>query len=64
MSGEVHVLELNQLEYGTVIRCVNDKRTQMITDHQSTEPVDLLLLKLIDAPTKKERKGRWRGEVR
>lgn len=42
-------------EYGTVIHCLNDKRTELIAADKPTDGVDELLIKVIDAPSKKDR---------
>lgn len=43
---------------------VAESRNQMIEEHESTDAVDEILLKVIGAPITKERRGWWRGEER
>ena len=60
MKEETRSVELDRYEYGVVIRSLNDKRSALIQEKRSTDTVDRLLLKVIDAPTTK--KGRpWHG---
>ena len=52
---EKHVLELNHYEHGVVINALNDMRNDLIGEDRPTDIVDEILLKTIDAPTKKVR---------
>ena len=56
MSDETKVLELNKYEYGVVFHSLNDKRNELLREQRSTDAVDDVLLKVIDAPAKKEKK--------
>lgn len=56
MSDETKVLELNKYEYGVVFHSLNDKRNKLLREQRSTDAVDDVLLKVIDAPAKKEKK--------
>ena len=47
------VLELDRYEHGVVINALNDMRNDLIGEDRPTDIVDELLLKTIDAPTKK-----------
>lgn len=47
------VIELDRYEHGLLINALNEFRTKLINEKSSTEPVDELLLKVIDAPNKK-----------
>ena len=49
------VLELDPYEQGIVINALNDMRTEKLKEHKSTDAVDDVLLKTIDAPIRKVR---------
>lgn len=63
MSNEKRVLELDQYEHSLLIHSLNEQRNQMIEEHEPTDAVDEILLKVIDAPITKERRM-VRGEER
>ena len=46
-------MELDRYEHGVVINALNDMRNDLIGEDRPTDIVDELLLKTIDAPTKK-----------
>ena len=46
-------LVLDDFEYRLLVGCVNKARTMFIDENKSVEDVSALLLKIIDAPTKK-----------
>ena len=50
---EKSVLELDRYEHGVVINALNDMRNDLIGEDRPTDIVDEILLKTIDAPTKK-----------
>lgn len=52
---EKRVLTLDRYEHGVVINALNDMRNDLIEEERSTDIVDEVLLKAIDAPTKKVR---------
>ena len=58
---EKRVLELDRYEHGVVINALNEMRNDLIGESRPTDVVDELLLKTIDAPTKK---GKSRDEAR
>lgn len=60
MQEEKRVLELDRYEYGVVFHSLNDKRTELIREQKPTDAVDDVLMKVIEAPTKrgKNRDGR------
>ena len=58
---EKRVLELDRYEHGVVINALNEMRNDLIGESRPTDIVDELLLKTIDAPTKK---GKIRNEAR
>ena len=58
---EKRVLELDRYEHGVVINALNEMRNDLIGEERPTDIVDEVLLKAIDAPTKKVR-GKTREE--
>lgn len=60
-KGEKRILELDRYEHGVVINALNEMRNDLIGDKRSTDIVDEVLLKAIDAPTRKVR-GKFREE--
>ena len=50
---EKRILELDRYEHGVVINALNDMRNDLIEEERPTDIVDEVLLKTIDAPTKK-----------
>ena len=46
-------LVLNDFEYPLLVGCVNKARTMFIDEGKPIEDVSALLIKIIDAPTKK-----------
>lgn len=53
MKEEERVLTLDDYEYGVVVNALNEMRNDLIKEKRPTDAVDELLLKTIDAPTKK-----------
>ena len=64
LSNGKRVLELDQYEHSLLIHSLNEQRNQMIEEHEPTDAVDEILLKVIDAPITKARRGWGRGEER
>lgn len=58
---EKRVLTLDRYEHGVVINALNDMRNDLLEEERPTDIVDEVLLKAIDAPTKKIR---FRDEAR
>ena len=58
---EKRVLTLDQYEHGVVINALNEMRNDLIGENRPTDAVDDVLLKAIDAPTRKVR-GKVREE--
>lgn len=56
MSGEKVVVMLDDFEQRLMVSGLADFRNDLIRDAKPTEDVDDLILKVIDAPTKKERR--------
>lgn len=54
---EKRIIALDEYEHGVVINALNEMRNDLIEEERSTDIVDEILLKTIDAPTKKVR---WR----
>ena len=55
MKEERRVLTLDNYDHGMVITALNDKRNVMLKEKRLTDIVDDVLLKVIDAPSKKVR---------
>ena len=53
VKEEKRVLELDRYEHGVVINALNEMRNDLIGEDRPTDIVDEILLKTIDAPTKK-----------
>lgn len=53
MREKKYFIVLDSLERGTMINCLNEMRNRLISEGRYTDGVDDLLLKFIDAPTKK-----------
>ena len=64
MRDGKRILELNRYEHSLLIHSLNEQRNQMIKEQEPTDAVDEILLKIIDAPIARERKGWWRSEER
>ena len=58
------ILELDWYEHSLLIHSLNEQRNQMIKEQEPTDAVDEILLKIIDAPIAKVRRGWWRSEER
>jgi len=56
MTEDKRVLYLDNFEQRVMVRSLNDACTQLMQNEKPTEDVDDLLLKLIDAPTKKAKR--------
>lgn len=53
---EKRVLTLDRYEHGVVINALNEMRNNLLEEERPTDIVDEVLLKVIDAPTKKEKR--------
>ncbi len=53
MREIVNILELNKYEKGIIINALNDFRNKLLNTNEDTEPIEEVLLKVIDAPEKK-----------
>ncbi len=63
MKEEKRLLTLDQYEHGVMVNALNELRNDLIEEQRPTDAVDDLLLKTIDAPTKKQ-KRRSHDEMR
>lgn len=59
MAEEKRVVTLSDFEQRLMVNGMNNFRNDLIQEGKPTEDVDELILKVIDAPTKKEK--RWSG---
>lgn len=50
---EKRVLTLDRYEHGVVVNALNELRNDLLEEQRSTDIVDEVLLKALDAPTKK-----------
>ena len=50
---EKRALTLDRYEHGVVVNALNELRNDLLEEQRSTDIVDEVLLKAIDAPTKK-----------
>ena len=53
---DTKILELDKYEYGIVINALNQLRNNLIKEEESTDVINELLLKVIDAPDKSQKK--------
>ena len=61
MREEIRILKLDKYQEGAVYTALNDLRNKQLLEGKSTDTVDEILLKIIDAPT---RKAKVRDEAR
>lgn len=50
------ILTLDRYEHGVVVNALNEMRNDLLEEERPTDIVDEVLLKAIDAPTKKEKR--------
>ena len=50
---EKHIVALNSIEHNIVIKALNQVRDGLLAEGESTEALDEILLKVIDAPTRR-----------
>ena len=53
MKEEIKVIQLDKYDSGIIINALNEFRNKLIREHKDTEYVNELLLKIINAPTKR-----------
>ena len=51
---ETYVIDLDRYEKGTIINALNHLRKKLLEDGISTDSVDDIILKILDAPLKKK----------
>ena len=56
MQDEKKVITVDDFEHRLMVNGLTDFRNDLIRDEKPTEDVDELILKVIDAPTKKEKR--------
>ena len=56
MKEEERVITLDDYEYGVMVNALNELRNDLIEEERPTDAVDELLIKTIDAPTKKQKR--------
>lgn len=62
MAEEKKVLALDEFEQRLMVSGLMDFRNDLLKDDKSTEDINDLILKVIDAPTKKEKRRAEREE--
>ena len=60
--AEKRVVELTDFEHRVMMKALSDQRNELLSKEQSTEDLSEIILKVIDAPTEKERKKQKREE--
>ena len=60
--AEKRVVELTDFEHRVMMKALADQRNERLSKEQSTEDLSEIILKVIDAPTEKERKKQKREE--
>ena len=56
MFEQKRVISVTDHEQGVMVRVLNDARNGALRDGKPTEDLDKLLIKAIDAPTKREKR--------
>lgn len=56
MSDDKRVIEVDDFDHRLMVNGLADFRNDLVKEDKPTEDVDVLLLKIIDAPTKKEKR--------
>ena len=62
MADEKRVLTLDEFEQRLLVSGLMDFRNDLLKDEKPTEDINELILKVIDAPTKKEKRRAEREE--
>ena len=62
MADEKKVLTLDEFEKRLMVSGLMDFRNDLLKDEKPTEDINELILKVIDAPTKKEKRRAEREE--
>ena len=56
MDTKKYEIEIDDFEHRVLIQALSEKRNELIAEGKSTEDIDVLLLKAIDAKPKKKKK--------
>ena len=62
MRAEKHVVTLDEFQHNLLINGLNAFRNDLLAERKPTEDVDDLILKLIRAPIRKEKRNSFREE--
>lgn len=57
------ILEINDHEQNVMIDALSDYRSSKLSENESTDSIDALLIKTIKAPTRREKRRLDRGET-
>ena len=63
-EDEKRVLEMDAHEHGVVLNALNEYRNDVLAEGRTTDLIDEVLLKAIDAPTRKEKRRKAREDGR
>lgn len=63
-DDEKRILEMDSHEHGVVLNALNEYRNDALAEGRTTDLIDEVLLKAIDAPTRREKRRRGRGDNR
>ena len=55
MKNEKRILKLDKYEYGLVFDSLNDKRNELLKSNESTDFIDDVLIKVVNAPSRSRR---------
>lgn len=55
VDGDTKVLEVDRYEQGVLINSLNNERNKLIADGRTTDAVDEVFVKVVEAPSKKRR---------
>ena len=56
MTEAKRIMTMDDFEHRPLVGCINKARTEYMEEGKPTEDIDDLLIKAIDAPTKKEKR--------
>ena len=56
MRSDKRVIALDDFQHNLLVNSMNEFRNELLAEDKPTEDVDRLLLKIIDAPTIRERR--------
>ena len=60
MNTKKYEIEVDYFEHRMLVQALSEKRNELISEGKSTEEIDLLLLKTIDAkPVKKKKRSTY-----